>query len=556
MRSIWAIIVRQYRHNRIAFLLGLVVALVPAIAGVLLLGVSGWFITAAGIAGATGVFLNIFAPSAIIRALAILRTGGRYGERMLTHDATFRFLTDLRNRLFSALAQKNGAGDRSGLLLNRLTLDIAALDTIYLRLVVPFVLSVSISIVLLAVWAYMPIAVLLCGCIFLLAWIGIAWSAMNATGRKESRRADAASDAMRLRAADLAAGRRDLAVYGGLEPIAETIILADRRLETAEEIEDKKAIQLAVTSSLIGQLFLAAMLGMVVFSIGSSELTPAVGVGLVLVVMALPEIFGQILPGLARLPRISLAASRIETLLTQEKSDSRQSVGSAAEWSSDAGLRFENVSYRYPGADKDVLTNLSFAIKPGETLAIAGRSGCGKSTVAALASRLRMADSGQVNFNGVDILGIPDAVLRKKVTVLSQRPYLFNDTVAANLRIAKPDATETELWIALAQAALATRVSKSENGLMTVLGEGGLGLSGGEQRRLALARAFLTSPDFFVLDEMTEGLDEETALDVLERFLSFKGNAAVLMIAHKRLELESADRILPMPHRKSELAAE
>ncbi|MDN3718999.1 ATP-binding cassette domain-containing protein [Roseibium salinum] len=123
-------------------------------------------------------------------------------------------------------------------------------------------------------------------------------------------------------------------------------------------------------------------------------------------------------------------------------------------------------------------------------VAIAGRSGCGKSTVAALASRMLLPECGRILLNGRDIRQLDETVLRRSVTVLSQRPYLFNDTVSANLRIARPAATDAELWIALQHAALADRIAESAQGLQTVLGEGGLGLSGGEQRRLALARAF------------------------------------------------------------------
>jgi ATP-binding cassette subfamily C protein CydC len=128
--------------------------------------------------------------------------------------------------------------------------------------------------------------------------------------------------------------------------------------------------------------------------------------------------------------------------------------------------------------------------------------------------------------------------------MLSQRPYLFNDTVAANLRLAVPESSDADLWQALEYSALSERIALDADGLQTLLGEGGLGLSGGEQRRLALARAFLKRPSLFILDEMTEGLDDQTAADVLNRFLEFRTNEAVLMIAHKKRELDIADRIV------------
>jgi len=550
MRAVWQIVSAQHRHDRFYFWLGILAAVLPAVAGILLLGVSGWFITAAALAGVTGAFLNIFAPSAIIRALAIIRTAGRYGERVLTHDATFRFLTGLRNRLFASFVSAKTRGRRSAVLLNRLTLDIAALDTVYLRLVVPVFVAAVTAIGLLCVWLTVSLPVFLTGAVFLSAWAALAWISFSRSDRRAARRADAASDAIRLRAADLVAGRRDLAVYGGLEDAAGTVLSADERLAASEEIEESRATRLIGLSTFIGQVFLAASLAASVWGVATGAFGPALAVGLVLVVVALPEIFAMLLPGLAKLPRTALAAERVCSL----QSSGGQATGPAkvapkrqASAVDPAGLRFEEVSFRYPGAARTVLEAVSFDIGKSEVLAIAGRSGCGKSTVAGLASRMLSPDGGRILLNGRDLRSLDERVLRQSVTVLSQRPYLFNDTVAANLRIAKPDAGEDELWTALDHAALAGRVSESPQGLETVLGEGGLGLSGGEQRRLALARAFLTRPDLFILDEMTEGLDSETASDVLSRFLEYRGEATVLMIAHKKLELESADRILHLP---------
>lgn len=561
MTGIWTFITCQYRHNRLSFGLGILAALVPAVSGLLLLGVAGWFITVAGIAGATGVFLNIFAPSALIRAFAISRTAGRYAERLLTHDATFRFLTDLRNKLFSAMAERSATGQRSGLLLNRLTVDITALDGVYLRLVVPFSVIVVVAAGLIAVWISTPAVVAITGTSFLTVWLVFMVQSARSADAKTARRADAASEAMRLRATDMVAGRRDLAVYGGLDPVADTILEADQRQSAAEEIEERRSVRLTCLSTATGQGFVAVMLAAAASAVASAQLSPGYAVALVLAAVAVPEIIGSILPGLIKLPRMKLAAGRTNSLLSETRQAAPQLKAAnqsdlAHSGQSAAILKFENVSFQYPGAERTVLDNLSFEIGEKETLAIAGRSGCGKSTVAALAARLRQPGQGRILLNGRDLAEYPEQELRSKVTVLSQRPHLFNDTVAANLRIANPAATDTELWIALAQAAVAQRISESPDGLQTVLGEGGLGLSGGEQRRLALARAFLTNPDLFILDEMTEGLDADTTLDVLERFFSFRGRAAVLMIAHKRVELESAGSVLFLNQRKLDIAAE
>ncbi|MCV0428427.1 MAG: ATP-binding cassette domain-containing protein, partial [Roseibium sp.] len=270
-------------------------------------------------------------------------------------------------------------------------------------------------------------------------------------------------------------------------------------------------------------------------------------IGLILVVMALPEILGGALPGLARLQRTSLAARRSlgsETGVEPVSAVSERPDGQVTHPPCKAVLRFIDVSFRYPGALRNVLEDVSLEFAHGQVVAIAGRSGCGKSTLAALASRLRVPDAGRIELMGRNLGEVDESQLRHSVTVLSQRSYIFNDTVAANLRIANPTAGDSELWSALDKAALAERISRYPEGLQTVLGEEGLGLSGGEQRRLALARAFLTVPDLFILDEMTEGLDEATAGDVLARFLEFRQQAAVLMIAHRKLELDVADRVV------------
>jgi len=549
MSAVWQIIRTQYRHDRLAFLLGILVSLIPAAAGLLLLGVSGWFITAAALAGLSGAFLNIFGPSAIIRALAIMRTGGRYGERLLTHEATFRFLAHLRNQVFAGFTRHRRRGDRSASLLNRLTVDISALDQVYLRLAVPIAVALAAVIAMVLWWATISATVLAAGLILLGLWAALIVTFVRYPERQNARRSDAALEAMRLRAADLVSGRRDLSIYGGLEGAAQAVAKADRRLQVAEEAEEKRALRLVLLSGLMGQVSLAVFLVIAVAGVAAGDFGVAFAAGLVLVVLALPEVVNLLLPGLTRLPRIALAARRAGHLASGPQGSSRQGErlsGPAETVVADSVLAFRSVSFRYPGALRDVVTGTSFQIKPGEVLALAGKSGCGKSTLAGLAARLLTPDSGRILLDGKALSGWADRDLRQKVTVLGQRPYLFNDTVAVNLRIAKPEASDAELWAALEKASLVERIASGANGLHTVLGEGGMGLSGGEQRRLALARAFLTRPQLFILDEMTEGLDEETAEEVLDRFFACRGAAAVLMIAHKKRELARADGVLTL----------
>ncbi|MTI42836.1 ATP-binding cassette subfamily C protein CydC [Roseibium hamelinense] len=551
MSAIGQIIARQRHFNPVAFWAGIAVAFVPALAGLALLGVAGWFITACAIAGLTAVFLNVFVPSALIRGLAIARTAGRYGERMVTHDATFRFLAFLRTGIFKghANAALQGARKlRSGASLNRLTSDVALLDAVYLRLAVPTVVALGVGLLVCLWFAYLDWRLLAGLGLFAAAVISMV---VRLKGRNAAaaRRLEAGHEALRVRSVDLVAGRRDLAVYGGLDKAAGKVMVANDALIRAESEIDNSAGSFTAATFLAGQVYLAVMLTLTGLLVFDGGLPMGAGVAVLLVSIALPELVSALVPGLSALPRTQRAAARAEANLQAAETGNMdvnavaQSVPSAAfDGGNTAVLAFDQVSFAYPGAGRSVLEAFDMSLAPGECVALVGRSGCGKSTVSALAAGLAAPVSGAIRLNGAPVGEAGEERLRKQVTVLTQKPYLFHDTVAANLRIANPDASEADMWEALERAALADRIGRSPAGLETVLGEGGLGLSGGEQRRLGLARAYLTRPVLWILDEMTEGLDNETANDVLDRFFSFKGDAAVLMIAHKPQEVARADR--------------
>ena len=556
MKAVLNLIRLQWRHHKLAFMAGLFAALIPALAGLALLGVAGWFITAAALAGFSGALLNVFVPSASIRALALLRTLGRYGERLITHDTTFRFLTDLRVWIFRGQARHAGSGRkmRSGIALNRLTADIKALDAVYLRLVVPFVLTFVGGLAVL-IWVASFSFLLILGPLILIGFtVCQAALALSRHRRREARRQEAALDAVRLRTVDLVAGRRDLAVYGGLDQASQSILSADERLGGLEDEVGLRHNVLSVWSSAVGQWALALTLCLCAVLVGMEVLAPPLALAIILVAMGLPEVVTSLVPGLSGLGRISLAASRAASAVGPADQDSGISGRDAGNDEAFPVLCFENVEFGYPMAGRKVLSGLSFDIRPGEWVALAGRSGSGKSTVSALASGLLSPQQGQITLSGQELRSHDEAALRSLVTVIGQRPYLFHDTVAENLRIACPNASEEDLWQALEAASLADRIRQSGDGLHTVLGEDGTGLSGGEQRRLGLARAYLTRPALFILDEFTEGLDRETALEVLDRFRRFKRDAAVLMIAHKADEIAAADRVIHLEGRDDAMA--
>ncbi|NBN78415.1 thiol reductant ABC exporter subunit CydC [Microvirga tunisiensis] len=589
MSPLRSLIRRQFADQRGPFLIGVALALVPALCGLLLLGLAGWFITACAVAGAAGLAVNYFTPSALIRALAIGRTAGRYGERLMTHDATFRFLARLRGAVFAGFASRRPASageSRSGLRLARLTLDIDQLDRAYLRFVVPLsVVSVvlaggAVLAVLLAPAALVPLAV---GVVLLTLAARIVARRQLATA---ARRMEAAEEAMRLRSADFVAGRRDLAIYGGLPAATDAILDAGARRARAEDPLERAASLAEGLVTISGQLILAAGLIVLVPAAapvagGEASLSAALVVGLLLTGLGLTEALSSLVPGLAGLTRTERAAARVLPLAeagdaaqaerrsapargpqdgpvagtTLPPADAGTMTQPAAAGTmtppADAGtgiqpaLCFEAVRFTYPGAARPVLEDFDLSLAPGETVCLVGPSGCGKSTVLALAARLTRPDDGLIRLGDRPLSTIPEAELRRRLAVISQKPVLFNDTIAENLRLAAPQASPEALWAALDQVGLADTVAARPDGLSAMLGEGGAGLSGGEARRLTLARALLTRPEIVLLDEVTEGLDEATAAGVLASLGAFRSQgASLLLISHRRRELALADRIL------------
>jgi ABC-type multidrug transport system fused ATPase/permease subunit len=214
-------------------------------------------------------------------------------------------------------------------------------------------------------------------------------------------------------------------------------------------------------------------------------------------------------------------------------------------------VAFRDVTFTYPvgpagGAARldPALNNVTFEARGGRVTAIVGASGSGKSTAANLLVRGFDPDGGVIEIGGRDIRDLPLDQLRAEVGVSPQRPYLFNDTIAANLRLACPDATDAQLMQAIAAAGLSEDIAAEPDGLAAAVGEMGERLSGGQRQRLALARTLIRQPSVIVLDEATSQLDQATERQVLDAMWDLAGNVTVIVIAHRLRTVERADWIV------------
>jgi len=242
-------------------------------------------------------------------------------------------------------------------------------------------------------------------------------------------------------------------------------------------------------------------------------------------------------------PRAAVSAERIQEVL-----DTPSSVTAAAEpvrsLVTPGSLEFRDVSFGYPGADEPVLCDISLRSFPGQTTAIIGSTGSGKTTLVNLVARLFDASAGAVLVGGVDVRELDPGILWQRIGLVPQKPYLFTGTVASNLRYGKPDATEDELWEALRVAQAADFVAAMPGGLDATIEQGGGNVSGGQRQRLAIARALVRKPDIYLFDDSFSALDLATDARLRAALRPHVRDATVIVVAQRVSTISTADQIL------------
>ena len=209
-------------------------------------------------------------------------------------------------------------------------------------------------------------------------------------------------------------------------------------------------------------------------------------------------------------------------------------------------ISFESVGFTYPGRDQPALDSVTFEVRPGEVLALTGPSGCGKTTLLAMLLGFIRPGAGAVLVGDADLATLDPDAWRKVIAWAPQRPHLFAGTIADNVRLGRPDASDLEVEVALADAGLSDLVAALPHGVGTRLGERGSGISAGERQRVALARAFLRDPRLLLLDEPTANLDGQTEADVLDAVARLARGRTVVMVAHRPALLALADRVVDL----------
>lgn len=527
--------------------LAVLVSALATLAHIALMATSGWFIAAMALAGAAGVSVNYFTPSAMIRAYAVVRTLGRYGERIVGHEATLKFVAALRPWFFARLIPLAPAAledQRSGDLLARLKGDIDRLEFAFLRILSPGLAGALVLAVGLAVLALhdgrMALGI---GLAALLAGLGLPLL-VHRLGARAAREVTAGTAQLNALLVDHLEGRAELDIYdpdrrhrAALDETSDTLIAREHRLAGILGFAGA-GVGLFAQSSLVLVLLIGAP------RVLAGTLPGADLPMLALLAFSLFEAVAPLPLAFQTLPATLASARRIFDLIdrpppVEEPADPKPVPEAGA-------LAFVHAGLTYPGARAAALTDINLALAPGRRIGVIGSSGSGKSSLVALALRYRAPLPGEVTFAGSSLAEFDSDELRRRMAVLAQHDHLFTATIRENLLIADPNASQGKLEAALERAGILSFVAAQPDGLDTFLGVNGAKVSGGEARRLGLARALLKEAPILILDEPTEGLDGETERRVLEGIVGAARDQALLFITHRRAGLDRMDEIIVM----------
>ncbi len=532
-----------FRQLRGPLLLSLGLSAVTLAAGIGLLGISGWFLTAAALSIAGSAF-NLFGPSAGVRGLSFVRILSRYGEKLTGHNATLKLLSDLRRWLFERLFRIVPLGRRFGRadLVSRLIADLDALDTIFLIALGPIGTAAIVGIAMTVLLAFMlPAAAPIYALGFVLAVLAVPAVLITAS-RRPGAEAAASSASLRQAVLDGIDGHADFTIFDSLDRVALGATNAATRLAAARRrLGLLGSLASAVVQLLAGGILVGTLLaGLAALRAGTID--GPVLVGILLAIMASFEASAALVRSATRLAGSAAAAERLITIAEAPAEVAEPHTPVALPAGGD--IRFEHVRFAYPGG-LPVLTDLSFAVPTGSCVAIKGPSGSGKSTIAQMLVRLADPTSGAVRLNGVDLRTVSTTELRQRVALMTQDAPVFSDSVRNNLLIGRPNATDADLWQVLETVRLADTIRALPGALDAVLGEAGRSLSAGQARRIGLVRTLLSPASIIVLDEPTSGLDAEAEAAFLADLPGLSAGRTLLVITHAAVP-PGFDRVHPL----------
>lgn len=536
-----------YRRHWFMLLLGIILAILTLLASIGLLTLSGWFLAGTSLAGFAGIYsFNYMLPAAGVRGAAIFRTAGRYFERLVSHDATFRVLSHLRVFTFKKILPLSPGGIarfRQGELLNRLVADVETLDHLYIRVISPiiaaFVVIMAIMFGLGLIDARLANTL---GGIMLTLLIVLPFVFYYA-GKPIGRDLTDLRGQYRTVLTSMLQGQAELTVFGALPRFRQNLAQLEakwlRRQAQQANLTGLSQSLMILASGLTATL----ILWLAADGIDNSFMPEALIALFTFCALAAFESLAPVTVAFQHLGQVMTSATRISHLIEQKPDVTFPEKG--GETNNRATLTMHNICFTYPTQPMQVINHVDLTIEAGQHIALLGKTGCGKSTLLQLINRAFDPTHGTISLNNLPIADYDEATLRSMMSVVPQRVHVFSHTLRENLLMAKEQATDEELKHILQQVGLG-QLLENDEGLNAWIGDGGRQLSGGEQRRLGLARALLHNAPLVLLDEPTEGLDADTEQQILALLHQHCQDKAVLMITHRLHGLDKMDKICVM----------
>ncbi len=534
---------KLYKKHWFGLSLGMVLAFATLFSSIGLLTLSGWFIAASSVAGLTIAreTFNYMLPGAFVRGFAMARTAGRWGERVVSHNATFKLLTDLRIFFFEKLTPliPGRVGNlRDADILNRLVADVDAMDHVYLRLINPVVISILgiASLTIFLCWFDMSLGLTLGG---ILLTIVLTWPILfYKLGKSNGAELTVNKSTLRVATLDWLQGHSELVLFGVEQNYRDQIVEQQNKLT-------KNQYSNAVIGGLANALILLAsgwslvlMLWLAADGVGGNTPDPYIAL-IAFATMASFEMLMPIAGAFQYLGQTLTSARRLNDIVHAQPDVAFPATSAQA--MSQYDVQFNNVDFHYPDSDAQVLKGIDISVAQGKKLAILGQTGSGKSTLLQLLTRSWDPQQGQITLGGQPLPSLAESDLRKTISVISQRVDILNGSLRDNLLLAKPEASDDQLIDMLVQVGLSKLTE--DTGLDTWLGDGGRQLSGGEKRRIGIARALLHDAPIVLMDEPTEGLDKQTEQQMMALFERHHLGKTVIYITHRLVGLEGMDDI-------------
>ena len=374
--------------------------------------------------------------------------------------------------------------------------------------------------------------------------IGLVVHIVGKHFRRYSKRIQESMGSVTEVTAESLSGLDDVRIYGATEQISE-------RFESVSLFNKQQSLKLAfvqAVSTPIIQTLLALALGALFwFALDPAVLKEFSAGSLVAFITAAAQL-GKPIRTLSNIQSIiqrGLAAA--EDIFEQLDTELEQNTGGSTLSKVNGNVEFHNIAFRYPGAQSDAISDVSFAVEAGQTVAVVGRSGSGKSTLVKLLARFYTPTGGRITLDGQDIQGIELSSYREHLAFVPQAINLFSDTVAGNIALGSmSDSAREAVITAATQAQADSFVSELESDYDTLIGEQGVGLSGGQQQRVAIARALLKAAPVLILDEATSALDNESESLIQKALDASRSGRTTFVVAHRLSTIENADTVLVM----------